>query len=394
MSSSTTNSSGHDLSNLTKINHNETLENQQNSKAATSATGHPKPINVNNAHLKKPPASEKSHPVNPPLVLTTLPSIMPQHHATIGNLSTMNANATRIENISTFQTATSKTEESNLKRKWNQEPVAAMSLQQNIKDPPQSNATLSSKPNPSSITTEAQMLKTSASSTTTVNASNNLLKDPPVVLPSNNYTAQKVSGGPNSSNSATSLHSNSPLHPNQHVLNKDENETKIPPHPPSSTHDKNPPRRSLDDDQELLPFVPLRFHGEHRKAISAVAFAPTSEYSPWNNQSHNSMDTGKIAHSDSSAVCASASADGTVKIWDIKSHHLQPLQLPNNSEKTMGTESDKLYEDAFQSSSTPLTPSSILVGMFCHLLFSHICISYLVSTFVLCIIFIQVIHEE
>jgi len=49
------------------------------------------------------------------------------------------------------------------------------------------------------------------------------------------------------------------------------------------------------------PFVEIPYHGEHRRAVSCVSFAPaTSCDSPFSN-----------------ITCASGSADGTVKLWDV-----------------------------------------------------------------------------
>ena len=49
------------------------------------------------------------------------------------------------------------------------------------------------------------------------------------------------------------------------------------------------------------PFVELPLHGEHKRAVSAVSFAPSHGQSPFGR----------------AAVCASASADGTVKLWRL-----------------------------------------------------------------------------
>jgi COMPASS component SWD3 len=62
-------------------------------------------------------------------------------------------------------------------------------------------------------------------------------------------------------------------------------------------------KRPLDDeddgeeDDAPAPFVKFPYYGEHKRAVSAVAFAPSM-----------------IAES---PLCASASADGTVKLWDV-----------------------------------------------------------------------------
>lgn len=55
------------------------------------------------------------------------------------------------------------------------------------------------------------------------------------------------------------------------------------------------------DVDEPLPFECLPFYGSHKRAVSSVQLAPT-----------------RLTKRDS-ALCASASADGTVKIWDVAS---------------------------------------------------------------------------
>lgn len=49
-------------------------------------------------------------------------------------------------------------------------------------------------------------------------------------------------------------------------------------------------------DPDLKPFVELPFRGEHKKAVSAISFAP--------------INTTKV-------LCATSSADGSARIWDI-----------------------------------------------------------------------------
>lgn len=55
-------------------------------------------------------------------------------------------------------------------------------------------------------------------------------------------------------------------------------------------------RRSDDDEEEPAPFVKEPFYGEHRRAVSSISIAPSRVTSR--------------------TICASASADGTVKLWN------------------------------------------------------------------------------
>ena len=72
------------------------------------------------------------------------------------------------------------------------------------------------------------------------------------------------------------------------------------------TSKKRPLVVSKEDEYYLLPF-----HGEHKRAVSTLQFAPSNLTKP------------------KSVLCASASADGTAKIWDISlsssSSPLKPL---------------------------------------------------------------------
>lgn len=127
------------------------------------------------------------------------------------------------------------------------------------------------------------------------------------------------------------------------------------------THNLNP-KGNLNNSNSPppQPFISLGYHGEHRKAVSAVAFAPTSSYSPWatnNNQNAFNMEgqpTG-IRKSNSYAICASASADGTVKVWDITSEMMNNLSLADSGKPT---DSGSIHF------SRQITPLSTLVGKF------------------------------
>ncbi|KAL3923347.1 MAG: hypothetical protein SGILL_001714 [Bacillariaceae sp.] len=101
-------------------------------------------------------------------------------------------------------------------------------------------------------------------------------------------------------------------------------------------------KRPLDDTDmgeeeekdKSSPFICLPMYGEHKRAVSSVALAPTR------------------LTKDSSALCASASADGSVKIWDLGDpHHPNSKEL---KEKRGG--SGNMNDDY------PLTAASNLVG--------------------------------
>jgi COMPASS component SWD3 len=60
-------------------------------------------------------------------------------------------------------------------------------------------------------------------------------------------------------------------------------------------------KRSHEEDDCPAPFVCLPMYGEHKRAVSSVKLAPSR----------------LTKHRDNAALCASASADGSVKIWDL-----------------------------------------------------------------------------
>jgi WD40 repeat protein len=62
-------------------------------------------------------------------------------------------------------------------------------------------------------------------------------------------------------------------------------------------------------DATIGPYQCLPIHGEHKRAISCVSFAPT-------------IPTASSYSNDQQVVCASACADGTVRLWDI-THAIQ-----------------------------------------------------------------------
>lgn len=67
---------------------------------------------------------------------------------------------------------------------------------------------------------------------------------------------------------------------------------------------------------EPADFIALPFYGEHKKAVSACSFAPTHAQSPF-------AAAGSASNADAPAICASASADGTVKLWKLTAEMLE-----------------------------------------------------------------------
>ena len=80
---------------------------------------------------------------------------------------------------------------------------------------------------------------------------------------------------------------------------------------------------SSDTTAVLQPFTSLPFYGEHKKAISSLSFAPTTNLSHGTYNNNNSGNNVPI-------LCASASADGYGKIWNITNQ----LNEVNNNTNT------------------------------------------------------------
>lgn len=92
---------------------------------------------------------------------------------------------------------------------------------------------------------------------------------------------------------------------------------------PATDHLKERPRPISNEAPEYIdneattstsyrPYVIFPFYGEHKRAVSSVAFCPTASKPSFYTDSPTYQ-----AHSSSYAICASASADGTVKLWDL-----------------------------------------------------------------------------
>lgn len=79
------------------------------------------------------------------------------------------------------------------------------------------------------------------------------------------------------------------------------------------SHDEHENKQSSS---EPAPFVELPMYGEHKRAVSSVKFAPARLTKHRKPTGDNNM----------TAICASASSDGTVKIFDLGSRSVEPQQ--------------------------------------------------------------------
>ena len=104
----------------------------------------------------------------------------------------------------------------------------------------------------------------------------------------------------------------------------------------------------------LAPFVNLPMYGEHKRAVSSVKLAPSRL-----TQNRSNGNT---------AICASASSDGTAKIWDLFS---SSSSANANAYGTPGSYADPLHTGDTSTSKSKekngsnkylLTPVSTLVG--------------------------------
>ena len=78
-----------------------------------------------------------------------------------------------------------------------------------------------------------------------------------------------------------------------------------------------------NNDSPPAPFVNLPMYGEHKRAVSSVKLAPSRLTQ---NRSNGNA-----------AICASASSDGTVKIWDLLAGSADGGNSSNNA-NTLGTD--------------------------------------------------------
>ena len=69
-----------------------------------------------------------------------------------------------------------------------------------------------------------------------------------------------------------------------------------------------------DDDDPPSPFVCLSMYGEHKRAVSSVKLAPSR----------------LTKNRENAALCASASADGSVKIWDLAGSAVEKEEMTDD----------------------------------------------------------------
>lgn len=93
---------------------------------------------------------------------------------------------------------------------------------------------------------------------------------------------------------------------------------------------------------EPTPFINMPMYGEHKRAVSSVKFAPS-------RLTKNRKPTGD---NHMTAICASASSDGTVKIWDLGSSSAASSEQQSSSSSSSTNNSKKYL----------LSPSTTLVG--------------------------------
>ena len=110
-----------------------------------------------------------------------------------------------------------------------------------------------------------------------------------------------------------------------------------------------------DDVNNESQFKMLPFYGEHKRAVSSLAFAPTS--------SSSSLTHGAGAMSyNSNAIqvpilCASASADGCAKVWDLTQSMNSSLSSSSSS-----SSSEIISGTVPNTASTKLDPKISLIG--------------------------------
>ncbi|KAL7530169.1 hypothetical protein ACHAXR_003344 [Thalassiosira sp. AJA248-18] len=69
-----------------------------------------------------------------------------------------------------------------------------------------------------------------------------------------------------------------------------------------------------EEGDQLHPFTYLGFYGDHKRAISSLSFAPSLSSGIRNN---GGMSINSNVGKGSAVLCASSSADGSAKVWDI-----------------------------------------------------------------------------
>jgi COMPASS component SWD3 len=104
-------------------------------------------------------------------------------------------------------------------------------------------------------------------------------------------------------------------------------------------------RMDVDDEDDgassstLSPFVCLPMYGEHKRAVSSVKLAPSR----------------LTKHRENSALCASASADGSVKIWDLAGSAAQQQINQHNIHAQQQQQTTQLLPNPQQATTTATT---------------------------------------
>ena len=80
-------------------------------------------------------------------------------------------------------------------------------------------------------------------------------------------------------------------------------------------------KKSNDDKDN---YVELPLYGEHTRAVSAIAFAPKSQTYSYSSYPSSNQTL---------ALCASASADGTVRLWDIQKQNVESFLAQDGDDK-------------------------------------------------------------
>ena len=143
-----------------------------------------------------------------------------------------------------------------------------------------------------------------------------------------------------------------------HVVANDEGGTVVEPsnkrHRASRDADtaKEPAPTGDDNDNHQRQFRMLPYYGDHKRAVSSLAFAPTSSLTgSAGAMSYNSNAT------QVPILCASASADACAKIWDITTQCMNPAvssSSPSEIRKNETTSSNTV--------GTKLDPKLSLIG--------------------------------
>ncbi len=127
---------------------------------------------------------------------------------------------------------------------------------------------------------------------------------------------------------------------------------------PRACHDADTENRAtegdvIDDSADVdneSQFKMLPFYGEHKRAVSSLAFAPSS--------SSLRRGAGAMSYNSNATqvpiLCASASADGCAKVWD--------LTQSMNSSLSSSSSSEIISRTVSNTASTKLDPKVSLIG--------------------------------